>query len=77
VVVVVVVVPFWLAAPFDGVSCAKAKPAQSVSAALNSIAFLMTVSPVFYRRAVSLDLIADIPVAWEKSYRVGNILYEA
>jgi hypothetical protein len=44
--VVLVVAPFWLDAPFDGVSCASAKPAQSVIAALNSIAFLMTVSPV-------------------------------
>jgi hypothetical protein len=70
------VVSFWVVVPFDGVSCAKAKPAQRVSAALNSIAFLMTVSPVFYRRAVNLDLMAVIPVAWKKSYRIGNILYE-
>lgn len=75
--VVVVVVPFWLAAPFDGVSCAQAKPAQSVSAALNSIAFLMRISPVFYRLASELRIGGRDPRCFRKElYRMGNILYE-
>jgi hypothetical protein len=44
--VVLLVAPFWPDPAVDGVSCAMAKAAHSVIAALNSIAFLMRVSPV-------------------------------
>jgi hypothetical protein len=41
-----VVEPAWLDVPVEGVSCASAKAAHNVIAALNSIAFFMSISPV-------------------------------